>query len=140
MNPAIRALGETVLRVGDLEAVKRFYTEVIGLDVLREFDGIVFLRVAAGRAGHTQIIGLFRESLPDPFGACRGPVEARGTSLHHFALAIDKSDYEKELRRLRSLGAEVTTFEHRWCQWRSIYVMDPEGNIVELVCFDDSIR
>ena len=48
MNPRIRALGETVFRVNDLERVKRFYTDVIGLDVLREFDGIAFLRVSDG--------------------------------------------------------------------------------------------
>ena len=140
MNPAIRALGETVLRVRDLGAVKRFYTDVIGLDVLREFDGIAFLRVAAGHGGHTQIVGLFRESLPDPFGGRRSAVDARRSSLHHFALEIDKSDYENELRRLQSLGVEITTFEHKWCHWRSIYVKDPEGNVVELVCFDESIR
>jgi len=140
MNPTIRAVGETVLRVRDLGAVKQFYTEVIGLDVLREFDGIAFLRVAAGHGGHTQIIGLFQDSLPDPFGGRRGSVDARGTSLHHFALEIDKSDYERELRRLQSLGAEISTFEHKWCHWRSIYVKDPEDNVVELVCFDESVR
>ena len=67
MNPRIRALGETVLRVKDLEAVKRFYTDVIGLDVLREFDGIAFLKISDGYGGHTQIVGLFHESLPVPF-------------------------------------------------------------------------
>jgi catechol 2,3-dioxygenase-like lactoylglutathione lyase family enzyme len=54
VNPKIKALGEIVLRVKDLEPVKKFYTDVIGLDVLREFDGITFLRVAAGHGGHTQ--------------------------------------------------------------------------------------
>src|SRR5262245_37124155 len=86
------------------------------------------------------VVGLFRESLPDPFGKRRGSVDAGGTSLHHFALEIDKNDYENELQRLQGLGAEITTFEHRWCHWRSIYVKDPEGNVVELVCFDESIR
>lgn len=140
MNPRIRAMGETVLRVRDLHAVKKFYTDVIGLDVLREFDGIVFLEVARGHGGHTQIVGLFQASLPDPFGDHREPVEPKATSLHHFALEIDKNDYQEELRRLRELGAEMTTFEHRWCHWRSIYVKDPEGNVVELVCFDESVR
>ncbi len=140
MNPRIKAIGESVLRVKDLQAAKRFYTEVIGLDILQEFDGITFLRVATGHGGHTQIVGLFQESLPDPFGKRRGSVDAGTTSLHHFALEIDKGDYEEELRRLTALGAEVTTFEHRWCHWRSIYVRDPEGNVVELVCFDEAVR
>lgn len=140
MNPRIKALGEVVLRVRDLETVKRFYTDVIGLDVLREFDGITFLTVASGHGGHTQIVGLFDAALPDAFGVRRHPVQPNATSLHHFALEIDADDYRDELRRLRELGVEVTTFEHRWCHWRSIYVKDPEDNVVELVCFDESVR
>jgi catechol-2,3-dioxygenase len=95
MNSRVKALGETVLRVRDLQAVKRFYVDVIGLE---------------------------------------------GTSLHHFALEIDKGDFPAELDRLRSLGLDVTTVDHRWCRWRSMYVRDPEGNILELVCYDESIE
>jgi catechol 2,3-dioxygenase-like lactoylglutathione lyase family enzyme len=141
MNPRIRALGETVLRVKDLQRVKRFYTDVVGLDILREFDGIAFLKVSDGYGGHTQIIGLFQESLPVPFPKDpRGPVHLDSTSLHHFALEIDKGDFDAEHDRLRRLGIEVTTFEHRWCRWRSLYVRDPEGNILELVCYDEAIE
>ncbi len=141
MNPRVRALGETVLRVKDLAAAKRFYTEIIGLDVLHELERIVFLKVADGYGGHTQIIGLFHESLPAPFvGDPREPVRLERTTLHHFALEIDKADFDAELARLRRLGVEVTTFEHRWCRWRSLYVRDPEGNTLELVCHDEAIR
>ena len=141
MNPRIRALGETVLRVKDLAAVKRFYTEVIGLDLLREFDGIAFLSVADGYGGHTQIIGLFHEAMPVPFPKdAREPVRLEATSLHHFALEIDKGDFEAERTRLERLGLELTIVEHRWCRWRSLYVRDPEGNIVELVCYDQTIE
>jgi catechol 2,3-dioxygenase-like lactoylglutathione lyase family enzyme len=129
-----------VLRVKDLQRVKRFYTDVIGLDVLREFDGIVFLKVSDGYGGHTQIIGLFHESLPVPFPRdARDAVHLETTSLHHFALEIDKKDFDAELARLKQLGVEVTTVEHRWCRWRSLYVHDPEGNILELVCYDEAI-
>lgn len=141
MNPRVRALGETVLRVRDLHAVKRFYTEIIGLDILQEFEGITFLKVSDGYGGHTQIIGLFHESLPVAFPKDpREPVNLARTTLHHFALEIDRSDFDAELTRLRALGVEVTTFEHRWCHWRSLYVRDPEGNILELVCYDESIH
>jgi catechol-2,3-dioxygenase len=141
MNPRVRALGETVIRVKDLAAVKHFYTDVIGLDVLREFDGIAFLKVSDGYGGHTQIIGLFHESLPVPFSRdSRQPVHLESTSLHHFALEIDKRDFGAELSRLQRLGVEVSTFEHRWCRWRSLYVRDPEGNILELVCYDETIE
>jgi catechol-2,3-dioxygenase len=141
MNPRVRALGETVLRVKNLEAVKRFYTDVIGLDILREFDGIAFLKVSDGYGGHTQIVGLSHESVPVPFPKDpREPVRLEATSLHHFALEIDKTDFGAELSRLQRLGVDVTTFEHRWCHWRSLYMHDPEGNILELVCHDDTIE
>lgn len=61
------------------------------------------------------------------------------TSLHHFALEIDKKDFDTELARLKELGIELTTVDHRWCRWRSLYVHDPEGNILELVCYDEAI-
>jgi catechol-2,3-dioxygenase len=141
VNPRVRALGETVLRVKDLEAVKRFYTEVVGLDILKEFDGIAFLKVSDGYGGHTQIVGLFHESLPVPFSRdAREPVRLERTSLHHFALEIDKEDFAAERSRLQALGLEITTVEHRWCRWRSLYVRDPEGNIVELVCYDETVE
>ena len=159
MNPRIKGLGETVLRVKDVARVRDFYHQVIGLEILKEFDGIAFLTIAPGVGGHTQIIGLFHESMPVPYADVRwekpgAPVMREGafaedkrenvdlahSSLHHFALEIDRADYEAELERLRELGAEVTTFDHTWCHWRSIYVKDPEGNIVELVCFDESIK
>ena len=140
MNPRVRALGEIVLRVKALEAVKRFYTDVIGLDVLREFDGIAFLKVSDGYGGHTQIVGLFHESLPVPFPkAPREPVRLESTSLHHFALEIDRADFDADLSRLQRLGVEVITFEDRWCRWRSLYIHDPEGNSLELVCYDETI-
>jgi len=140
VNSRIKALGETVLRVKDLDRARRFYTDVVGLDILQEFEGITFLTIAAGYGGHTQILGLFQESMPVPFNAPRDEVRVANTSLHHFALEIDKNDYYPELERLRGLGVDVTTFEHLWCHWRSIYMADPEGNIVEFVCYDKAVR
>jgi len=50
-NPHIRGLGETVLRVKDLQRTKDFYTRVIGLELMKEFDGIAFFRIADGYGG-----------------------------------------------------------------------------------------
>ena len=33
----------------------------------------------------------------------------------------------------------VTTADHEWTQWRSLYVNDPEGNVVEWVCYDPTV-
>jgi len=140
-NNRIKGLGETVLRVRDLERARHFYTEVVGLEVLREFESIVFLKVADGHGGHAQIVGLFSESLPLPIpGDVRSNARSEGSTLHHFALEIDREDFEAEHERLEKLGVSVTTFEHRWCKWRSLYVHDPDGNVLELVCYDESVQ
>lgn len=120
--------------------MRAFYTTVIGLEILKEFEGITFFRIAEGRGGHTEILGMFAESRPLPVPErSHGPVAPATTSLHHFALEIDAADYPHELERLRVLGVPVTTAIHAWCQWRSIYVRDPEDNVVELVCHDPTV-
>ena len=126
----IAALGEIALRVADLDAMSDFYERAIGLEPLRRFEGISFFRVAAGYAGHTQILALF-----DRGGAPR----AEATTLDHLAFAIPLAAYQPERARLEALGLSVRTAEHAWVHWRSLYVDDPEGNLVELVCYDPSV-
>jgi catechol 2,3-dioxygenase len=41
---------------------------------------------------------------------------------------------------LTRAGFNPDTYEHRWIGWRSIYITDPDGNIVELVAVDRSLR
>ena len=59
--------------------------------------------------------------------------------MDHIAFAIALDDYAAELDRLKGLGLEVQTATHDWVKWRSLYVRDPEGNEVELVCYDPSV-
>ena len=140
MNPAIKGLGETVLRVRDLNSMKEFYSNIIGLELIKEFPKVAFFKISDGYGGHTQVIGLFAEELPRAFANDSiATVEPACSSLHHFALEISSVDYLAEKTRLESAGCEVITAEHKWCQWRSIYVRDPEKNVVELVCYDKSV-
>jgi hypothetical protein len=59
--------------------------------------------------------------------------------VDHIAFEIDLADFEPEKRRLEGLGHAVRTAEHAWVRWRSLYVTDPEGHTVELVCYDPSV-
>ena len=52
---------------------------------------------------------------------------------------IDLEDYESEKRRLEGLGLDVQATEHAWLHVRSLYFADPEGNLLELVCYDESV-
>ena len=131
----IKALGEVALRVNDLERMQEFYENAIGLELLRRFPKMAFFKIAEGYAGHTQILALF-----DRKGQAEGgEVSAARTTVDHIAFTIESSDYEAEKQRLEGLGLAVSTAEHKWVHWRSMYVFDPEGNEVELVCYDANV-
>lgn len=130
----IKGLGEIALQVNDLDVMQAFYEQTVGLSLLRRFEESAFFAIAEGVGGHTQVLALF-----DRTAGRAVPLGYRRPPLDHIAFAIELDDYDAELQRLRSLGAEVSTTTHAWTQWRSIYVTDPEGNIVEWVCYDDAI-
>ena len=66
-------------------------------------------------------------------------VSADLTTIDHIAFTIDLDDYESERRRLEGLGLEVEVRAHAWVKCRSLYFHDPEGNQVELVCYDPDL-
>ena len=67
-------------------------------------------------------------------------LSAEHTTVDHLAFEISREDYAAELARLEGRGLKVRTATHDWVHWRSLYVSDPEGNLVELVCYDPSVR
>lgn len=137
----IKALGEIVIRVKNLQIMQEFYENIIGLEILGRSDDMVFFKVAPSYGGHTQVLGLFEESLPpDHRSLTFTGLDAQKTSLHHIAFTIGLEDFASEKERLQQLGLIVETMEHEWTHWRSMYVPDPEGNLIELVCFDASVQ
>ena len=132
---AVRALGEIALRVKDLDSMQRFYEEVIGLELMKRFPHAVFFKIAEGYGGHTQILALFDRTQEAGY---RG-VESEKSTVDHFAFTIPLTDFDGEKKRLEQLGLNVKTAEHAWVHWRSLYVRDPEGNHVELVCYDERV-
>ena len=136
----VKGLSEVVLRVNDLDAMQHFYEDVVGLELMRRFPQMAFLKIAEGYSGLTQALALFDASLaPDIDVPHYQGLSRQQTTLHHFALAIELADYEAEKQRLEHLGLTVKTMEHAWAHSRSLYISDPEGNVVEFVCYDASI-
>ncbi|MGH8016564.1 MAG: VOC family protein, partial [Candidatus Zixiibacteriota bacterium] len=113
-----------------------FYEKVIGLELMKRFDDSAFFRIAKGVEGHIQILALFDRSKKEGY---QGP-NAKKSTVDHIAFGISKADYESEKKRLQKLGFEVRTAEHSWVSWRSLYVTDPDGNNVELVCYDEGVK
>jgi catechol-2,3-dioxygenase len=118
------------LRVNDLAAMRRFYEDILGLAPLGVFEHAVFYNLAPGYGGHTQVFVLFARGVP---------VSAQTTTVDHIAFTIDRNDFESERTRLEGLGLQVELADHAWVHWRSLYIRDPEGNEVELVCYDPAV-
>jgi catechol 2,3-dioxygenase len=132
---SVRGLGEIALRVNNLDAMQRFYEEVIGLPLIRRFPSSAFFKIADGYGGHTQVLALFDRAQSPGY---RG-TDAATSTIDHIAFEIALTDFADERKRLEALGLQVETAEHAWVRWRSLYVTDPEGNQVELVCYDGSV-
>ena len=138
----IKALGEVVLRVRNLDTMQEFYEKVVGLELLERYENaMAFFRIAPDHEGHIPTLALF-----DQFGEADHRsrhytgLDPEKSPLHHIAFTISASDYEAEKERLRNLGLDVETGEHTWVHYRSLYITDPEGNVVEFVCYDASVR
>jgi catechol-2,3-dioxygenase len=132
---AVRGLGEIAFRVNNLDAMQRFYEQVIGLPLMTRVPSCAFFKIADGYGGHTQVLALFdRSESPGYQGT-----DAATSTIDHIAFEVPLTEFEDERKRLESLGLQVETADHPWVHWRSLYVTDPEGNQVELVCYDESV-
>ena len=116
----VKGLGEVSIRVRDLDAMHKFYEEVVGLEVLptggcaRRDESFVFFKVAEGYGGHTQNLALFEATnrwLLETKSEQLSPAE---TTLHHIALNIALEDFESEKKRLEGLGLKVNVTVHEW--------------------------
>ena len=117
----IRHIDHLVLRVNDLKPMLDFYIDVIGCTMEKIQDEIGLYQLRAGNS----LIDLLTE------GAANGT----GRNLDHFCLRIEPFDGEAILQYLRSKGCEPGKVEPRYGaegEGPSIYVADPEGNVIEL--------
>jgi catechol-2,3-dioxygenase len=115
---------ELTLEVRDLEALERFYCDAFGLELLAREDDRVWLA-----AGERARLGLWLPGQKE-FGD-------EGGRHVHFAFAAAPGRLDALHERLTGLGLDVRgPVEHEGGD-RSIYVEDPEGNVVEVWDFFD---
>jgi glyoxylase I family protein len=114
----------------DLEAITAFYRDTLGLALAHEEANPDDPRARhfwfgdAGGAPGTLVSFLEYPELDE------GAPGAGG--IHHFALAVDSADeLDAWVEYLRSRGVETTDVLERG-RFRSIYLRDPDGRIVEI--------
>ena len=100
-----------------------FYTRILGLAEERRIDAIGLIQLRAGAS----MIDLVPA---DP------PPTQEGRNIDHFCLGVDASDMEAlaawlKSQRVEVLGDPMPRYGARG-SGLSVYVLDPDGNIVEL--------
>jgi glyoxylase I family protein len=127
---SIKQLDHLVLRVSDLPTMLSFYTGVLGCKVERAREDLGLYQLRAGAA----LIDLV--PVAGPLGLKGGAAPGHeGRNLDHFCLTVDPFDAEAIIAHLREHGADPAPVASRYGaegQGPSIYVPDPEGNVVEL--------
>ena len=123
-------LDHLVLRVADLACSLAFYTDVLGATEERRLDdlGLIQLRLGA----HLIDLVPIDSELGRAGGA--GPGE-EGRNLDHFALELATFDEAKLRAHLDAHGVEPGKVARRYGAGGygpSMYVRDPDGNVVEL--------
>jgi glyoxylase I family protein len=126
----IKQLDHVVLRVTDLAAMMRFYTEVIGCPVEKIQENLGLYQLRAG----SSLIDLV--PIDGPLGQKGGAAPGtQGRNLDHFCLQVEPFDADSIIAHLRTHGFNPAPVASRYGakgQGPSIYVDDPEGNVLEL--------
>jgi len=130
-NPIqIDGFDHIVLRIRDKAAMLGFYEGVLGLAVDRDRPELGLTHIRAGR----QMIDLV--TLDGALGKIGGAAPGReGRNLDHFALQARPFDEAAIRAHLAAHGVAVVEEGQRYGAdgtGFSLYVRDPEGNIVEL--------
>jgi glyoxylase I family protein len=125
-----RAIDHLVLRIVDLDRMLRFYVDVLGCTLERRQDAIGLVQL---RAGHS-LIDLV--PVDGPLGRAGGtPPGPQGRNLDHFCLRVEPFEEAALRAHLAAHGVAAGAVEQRYGaegEGPSLYVTDPEGNVVEL--------
>ena len=116
-------LDHIVLRCRQQDQTLDFYTRVLGLKEERRVAQIGLIQLRAGT------------SMIDLIPAAEPRVES-GTNVDHFCLGIETNDLSSAISYLRTNSVEIVgepgiRYGARG-MGNSIYVRDPEGNVIEL--------
>ena len=126
----IGGLDHVVLRVRDVDVALRFYCDVLGCREERRVADLGLVQLRAGDA----LIDLVDLAAPlgRAGGAGPGP---EGRNVDHFALRLAAFDETRLRAHLEAHGVEPGEVGQRYGaggMGPSMYIRDPDGNVVEL--------
>jgi glyoxylase I family protein len=126
----IRGIDHVVLRVRDIDRMRKFYCDVLGAHhvAYRPEFGMSHLRAGSAMIDLVEVDG----PLGKPGGAAPG---REGRNMDHLCLRIEPFDEKRIISYLKANKVPVGDVRNRFGaegNGVSIYLTDPEGNTVEL--------
>ena len=122
----LRRIGHVLLRVRDLERSRRFYTTVLGFEVMEQDPehGGLFMALA----GDAHTLDLF--PVADP-SAVQPPMSG-GLGVQHVAFQVDSEEALRDAYfALVAHGVPIARAVDHVSQ-KSVYFHDPDGNLLEI--------
>jgi len=126
----IRGIDHVVLRVRDIDRMRKFYCDVLGAKhvAYRAEFGMSHLSIGSAMIDLVEVNG----PLGKPGGAAPG---REGRNMDHLCLRVEPFDEQAIVSHLKRNGVAVGDIKNRFGaegNGTSIYLNDPEGNTVEL--------
>jgi len=126
----IKHIDHVVLRVSDLDAMIRFYVGFLGCkpEVEKPEIGLFQLRAGSSLIDLVPVDGVLGRA----GGAAPGP---EGRNMDHLCLRIEPFEGDALLAWIAAAGIDPGQVESRYGaegNGPSVYIKDPEGNVVEL--------
>ncbi|HUA80040.1 MAG TPA: VOC family protein [Dyella sp.] len=126
----LEQLDHIVLRAYDISILQAFYCDVLGCTVERRQDDIGLVQLRAGQS----LIDLV--SVDSKLGRHGGAGPGtEGHNMDHLCLSVDGYDEAAIVAHLKAHGVHVGEIGRRYGakgEGPSIYLFDPQGNMVEL--------
>ena len=126
----ITEMDHIVLRVKDVETSLKFYTETLGLKPER---------IEEWRAGKIRFPSarINADTIIDLFASDQEPIDKDGIkNQDHYCMVIEKTDMEELKSKFEAMGVGIQAGPgQRWGSHgdgTSLYVYDPDENVVEL--------
>lgn len=116
------------IEVTDLARAEHFYTGVLGLQVVNRFGDQVLLDCGG------QNLALFEVQRSPLDDAARKLLIAHPLGRGHHAFKVSANDFAVARERLAAAGVESAA-PIDWGDHDCMYFLDPDGNLLELVCY-----
>lgn len=119
-----KQLGHLVLRVRDVDASEKWYSEVLGLHTTNKRSGeMIFMSAKEGSSHELALVSVGADA--------PGPEESR-VGLFHFAWEMESFEDLRQLyERMKSQGVNIKSVGDHGISL-GVYLADPDGNEIEV--------